>query len=508
MNKKFINILIGVMTIALIGLSWLQASWINSSLHLNEQQFDKNVVAALNEVANTLEMQEWEKLSNYVNNGFVSSYLNQNPGHSDSSHADGRLVHEHSPLPSNFRLKPNYSPEELINLVTATDGCNCEKCKTARALQAVAQQDYFKGLNQLPLSERINLPLLDTLIKNTLSKYEIDIPFHYAVYANEKENFILADGGFLVAEPEQIIGPGFDNLRQSKYKVPVFDQGTGEAPGELIVYFPQKKQFIWASIRNTLLASILFIAIIIFSFAYTVLTIFRQKKISEMKTDFINNMTHEFKTPIATISLATDSITNPKISGDPEKVKRFAGIIKQENRRMNEQVEKVLQIAKLDKTDFNLKITDVNLHDIIRNAASNISLQVEQKGGKITMDLKAENPHIKADATHITNIIHNLLDNANKYSPEKPDIRITTQNRGKGVEITVQDHGLGMNKEAQKHIFDKFYRIHTGNRHDVKGFGLGLAYVKAIVDAHKGRISVQSKPEKGSTFTLFLPFKH
>ena len=508
MNKKIIHILIGIMTLAMIGLSWLQASWINSSLRLNEQRFDKNVMAALNEVAGDLELKEWEKLSNYVNNGFVNNFLNQGGTHTDSSHADGQLVHQHTPLPSGFKPKKNYSPEELIQLLTGTDGCHCEKCQVTRAMQALTQKDYFQGLNQLPLAERIDLPLLDTLIKSTLRKYEIDIPFHYGVYANDKKNFILADGGFLIAEPEQIIGPGFDNLRQSKYKVPLFDQGATAPPGELIVFFPQKKQFIWSSIWNTLMASIAFIAIIILSFAYTVLTIFRQKKISEMKTDFINNMTHEFKTPIATISLATDSITNPKIAGNPEKVKRFADIIKQENRRMNEQVEKVLQIAKLDKTDFNLKLTEVHLHDLIRKAVENISLQVEKKGGHITMDLKAENDRIKADATHITNIIHNLLDNANKYSPEKPDILIATRNRGKGVEIIVRDKGLGMNKEAQKHIFDKFYRIHTGNRHDVKGFGLGLAYVKAITDAHKGHISVQSKPEKGSTFTLFLPFNH
>ncbi len=498
MKKNIIYILIAVMTAALLGLSWLQLMWIKSAISLNEQQFDKNVIAALNEVSNTLKELEWDKSIEYSDNGYLQSFLRTNsPKHEK---------HAREPHANQSITTPIYTRKELEKIVSASAGCNCDKCVSARIQQYELQRRYFEGLNQLPLAERIDLPLLDTLIKNTLRKYEIDIPFHYGVYSFEKQNFILADGGFLVAAgPEQIIGPGFDNLRQSKYKVPIFAREM-EVPGELTVFFPDKRKYIWASLWKTLVASILFMGIIIFSFAYTILTIFRQKKISEMKTDFINNMTHEFKTPIATISLAADSITNPKIAGNPQKVTRFADIIKQENRRMNEQVEKVLQIAQLDKRDFSLRIAEINLHDLIRNAVENLSLQVEKKNGSITTNLLAQNPLIRADATHIANIIHNLLDNANKYSPEKPDILITTRNKNNGVEISIRDRGIGMNKEALKHIFDKFYRIHTGDRHDVKGFGLGLAYVKAIVDAHHGYIRVDSKPGKGSTFTVFLPF--
>jgi two-component system phosphate regulon sensor histidine kinase PhoR len=225
-----------------------------------------------------------------------------------------------------------------------------------------------------------------------------------------------------------------------------------------------------------------------------------------MKTDFINNMTHEFKTPIATISLATDSISSPLIVNHPDKIKRFVDIIRQENRRMNSQVERVLQIAQLDKKDFQLRLADVNLHDLIRQAVDNFSLQIENREGTLTLDLQATRPVISGDATHLASVVHNLLDNANKYSPEKPDITIRTRNVPNGVAITVEDNGVGISKETRKHIFDKFYRVHTGNVHDVKGFGLGLSYVKAIVTAHKGFVDVHSELGKGSAFTLTFPF--
>lgn len=226
-----------------------------------------------------------------------------------------------------------------------------------------------------------------------------------------------------------------------------------------------------------------------------------------MKNDFINNMTHEFKTPLATISLAVDSINNPVILNNPDKVKRFANIIKQENTRMNGQVEKVLQMAIIDKNDFNLNFTNIDLHDIIEKAVDNIILQIEKKEGEIHTNLKATNHFISGDQTHISNIIYNLLDNANKYSNEKPEIVITTQDVPDGIEIIVKDNGIGISKEAKKHIFDKFYRVHTGNLHDVKGFGLGLSYVKTMTQAHNGKIDVVSELGKGSSFIIVLPTK-
>jgi two-component system phosphate regulon sensor histidine kinase PhoR len=226
-----------------------------------------------------------------------------------------------------------------------------------------------------------------------------------------------------------------------------------------------------------------------------------------MKTDFINNMTHEFKTPIATISLATDSIVSPIILQSPDKIKRFVDIIRQENRRMNSQVERVLQMALIDKKEFQLRLESVDIHALIQQAVDNFSLQVERREGAIKSQLQAEQPIIEGDSTHITSVIHNLLDNANKYSPEKPQITISTRNVPMGLEITVSDNGIGISKEARKNIFDKFYRVSTGNIHDVKGFGLGLSYVKAILTAHKGLIDVKSEPGKGSSFIITFPLR-
>ena len=225
-----------------------------------------------------------------------------------------------------------------------------------------------------------------------------------------------------------------------------------------------------------------------------------------MKTDFINNMTHEFKTPIATISLASDSITNQTVISNPDKIKRFAGIIKQENTRMLNQVEKVLQMAKIDKKDFELKLTQVNMHDVILQAAVNTRLKLGKRNGTLDVTLTASNSIIEGDMTHLSNIIHNLLDNAEKYSNEVPKIVIETLNISGGIEVNIKDNGIGMTQDSIKHIFDKFYRVHTGNRHDVKGFGLGLSYVKALMDAHNGRIKVKSELGSGSTFSLFFPF--
>ena len=195
------------------------------------------------------------------------------------------------------------------------------------------------------------------------------------------------------------------------------------------------------------------------------------------------------------------------ILSNADKVKRFADIIKQENKRMNSQVEKVLQMALLDKRDFQLKLTNINLHDVIVQAASNTNLQVEKRDGAVTTFLEAENPNIEGDLTHVSNLVHNLLDNANKYSPKSPTISVYTKNVANGVQLTVQDEGIGMSKEARKHIFDKFYRVHTGNLHDVKGFGLGLSYVKAMMTAHNGQIDVKSELGKGSSFILTFPFR-
>jgi two-component system phosphate regulon sensor histidine kinase PhoR len=225
-----------------------------------------------------------------------------------------------------------------------------------------------------------------------------------------------------------------------------------------------------------------------------------------MKSDFINNMTHEFKTPIATISLAADTITNPKVINDEPSIRHFIGMIKKENSRMDKKVETILQMASLDKKEIHFRFENLSLHEVIEHAVDTIDIIIRQRNGRVTMKLNAQEPVVCGDSEHIFNLVNNLLDNAIKYSPESPDITIETQNKGNGIMMSVSDKGTGMTKSVQAKIFERFYRQSSGNVHDVKGFGLGLNYVRAIVDAHKGNITVTSEPGKGSRFDVYLPF--
>jgi two-component system phosphate regulon sensor histidine kinase PhoR len=255
-----------------------------------------------------------------------------------------------------------------------------------------------------------------------------------------------------------------------------------------------------------IIGSILFTLIIITAFFLTIRALLRQKKLSEIKSDFINNMTHEFKTPLATISLAVDALKNEKVVASPEKSAYFIDIIKEENKRMNKQVETILQAALLDRKEIQLNLKMLSVHQIINNAVKNISLPLQEKNGKINLQLDAASDMIMADELHITNIIGNLLDNAVKYAkPEGVSIQISTKNTNQKLIISIKDNGIGMSKETLSRIFEKFYRAHTGNIHNVKGFGLGLSYVKSVVEAHKGIIKPESSLGVGSNFIISIP---
>ena len=273
----------------------------------------------------------------------------------------------------------------------------------------------------------------------------------------------------------------------------------------LSVIVPNQKGLIWKEMIWFIIGAILFTIIITTAFFITVRTLLKQKKLSEIKSDFINNMTHEFKTPLATISLAVDALKNDKVTGNKEKTDYFTGIIKEENKRMNKQVETILQAALLDKKEVQLNLKRLLAHDLITSALNNINLQVEEKGGTIDVELDAENDLILADEVHFTNVINNLLDNAVKYSKDNLHIKLSTKSTGSHLKIKIEDNGIGMNKETLHRIFEKFYRAHTGNVHNVKGFGLGLSYVKTMVDAHHGTIKAESVLGKGSCFLITMP---
>lgn len=504
MSKKVIWTIIGLMTMAVVGIVWLQMDLIRTSIIINEEKFDANVFTSLNAVVRSLEEEEDRQAFLHYENGYANIHRGNIP-------PSGTVKDINIGLSSYAKDKANGETILLDHLraqFTTTEPL-CNNCKQEINGNAQKRIAYINSnnLTQLPLKERVNIDYLTQTINQHLNNNGVNTGYHYGVYSKKEGEFIYVDDQDVQNRPiTEASNEVINNLNGTKYKVFLYPDKKGSS-GMLMMHFPNRSRVVWSSMWGNLLGIASFTTIVLLCFAFTVNVIFRQKKVSEMKTDFINNMTHEFKTPIATISLAADSITSPMIMGKAEKVQRFANIIKQENKRMNSQVEKVLQMAVIDKEEFSLKISDINLNEVINRAADNITLQVEKKDGKVTTDLKATTPIIKGDLTHVSNVINNLLDNANKYSPEKPEISIATRNVANGVEVIISDKGVGMDKEARKHIFDKFYRVHTGNLHDIKGFGLGLSYVKAIMTAHKGRVEVKSELGNGSSFILVFPFE-
>jgi two-component system, OmpR family, phosphate regulon sensor histidine kinase PhoR len=283
------------------------------------------------------------------------------------------------------------------------------------------------------------------------------------------------------------------------------DLQNPEAIENLIVVMPDYKSIVMKQMRWMILGVVFFTLVIVSAFFFTVRALLRQKKLSEIKNDFINNMTHEFKTPLATISLAVDALRNEKVMYDRQKSDYFSGIIKEENKRMNKQVETILQAALLEKQELQLNLQLIHVHQIISKVMENFALQFQEKSAKSDLQLNAKQDLIKADEVHFTNLVTNLIDNAVKYSKDHLILKITTHNTNKNLVLRIEDNGIGMNKETQRRIFEKFFRAHTGNIHNVKGFGLGLSYVKTVVDAHHGKIRVDSTLGKGTAFTIDFP---
>ena len=278
----------------------------------------------------------------------------------------------------------------------------------------------------------------------------------------------------------------------------------------LIVVVPKIEKIVTKDLLPQLIFSIVLLLVIITAFYLTVSTMIRQKKLSEIKNDFINNMTHEFKTPLATISLAVDALKNEKVTGDPQKLGYFRSIIKEENQRMNRQVETILKSALMERQEVELNLKPINVHEVIQDVADNFILRLQEKQGQLETNLQAQHFMIDADEVHFSNLINNLLDNAVKYSKENvpPTVSISTFSTPKKISIKIEDNGIGMTRETLKRIFEKFYRAHTGNIHNVKGFGLGLSYVKTVVEAHGGTIKADSVIGKGSCMTIELPLKN
>lgn len=398
--------------------------------------------------------------------------------------------------------------EQLITLVTFDVGEKLieEKGKLSpfekkRSRDALTPLDIFPAsIANSFTADEIRVKIRKIFHDHGLKK----LPFEFAIFP---ANLIGDD-----LTSEQYAELAKDTIENKQFvtalSAPSGSNTEGVAPEELLaIIVPHLKTVVWRQLIWMVAGAVLFTIIIFTAFFITVRALLKQKKLSEIKSDFINNMTHEFKTPLATISLAVDALKNEKVVNDRGKTDYFTGIIKEENKRMNKQVETILQAAMLDKQEIQLNLKLVHAHDLINAAVNNVRLPMEEKQGQLDIQLNAANDDMFVDEVHFTNVVNNLLDNAMKYSKDHPVIKLCTSNVSGYFKIKIEDNGIGMNKETLHRIFEKFYRAHTGNIHNVKGFGLGLSYVKTIIDAHKGKIKADSTLGKGSCFIIEFPQK-
>ncbi len=350
--------------------------------------------------------------------------------------------------------------------------------------------------SRLDVYDYIHPDLLDSLVTAELKCMRLEGQYYYGIY--NKTNNRVAFGCY----------EGFEkDLINSPYQ---FSVSSIYRPGNyyLSVYFPGKTVILIRMIGYWLLWSALFLLVLIFSFVYVIFNLLQQKKISEIKNDFINNMTHEFKTPIATTCLAAEMMQREEVLNDPNRIKKYAGIIQDENSRLQNQIEQVLHVAAMEQNGPAFKMKKLSVHGLLESVVESFELLIKERNADITLHLDAPNPLVTGDKFHLLNVFYNLLDNALKYSPTNPKIDILTQNQGNQLIITFKDNGIGISHEHQKDIFKNLFRVPTGNIHEVRGFGLGLYYAKTVIEHHHGRIQLKSEPGAGSAFSIFLNSNH
>ncbi len=526
MNKRIIIGLVLLMGISLLGIVAVQLYWFNNSVDVRNELFDRSVNDAMNKAVRRLETGHDLKVIRrvgQVDSLVVNQHLNgipvppppPPPGFEDQDY-----VVKRDTITRTISFSTSDSPlGKKKNYIVMSASKSGKKNNSVKILT----EDHFSILNDSDINTG---PETDTIIGRKIKQLRTlsdQIRIEYSGWETGRhidelqlKKFLqeeLLDRAIPIDFNISVLGsdtlPAWNskgNENRKWYKVNLFPDDIFRKKLELAVNFPERDHFIGRKTMLLLGLSLVFTLIIFLTFILSIYQIIRQKKISEMKSDFINNMTHEFKTPIATISIAADSIANDKVIHEEERVRFFAGMIKKENIRMNEQVERILQIARLDRKEFEFKFEAVDVHPLVEAAVEGIVLQIEKRGGTIETRLEATNPVVTTDPIHFTNLVFNLLDNANKYSPEAPVIKICTTNADDGILLSVEDNGIGMTKAVQSRIFDKFYRLPSGNIHTIKGFGLGLSYIKAILEANNGRIKVHSEPGKGSRFVVFIPF--
>ena len=523
MNKLFFRLLVVLMSLSLIGIILVQVYWFNSSFENNEEQFKFHVKQVLGNVAEKLQKQE--EYAFYEKYNQLKDSTGKVPQKSDflefryyqrDSRTNETIIYSNSIISEDYDISSTFIDKKLDSVrlknftsnrkteiykdnidnssikTNITPDVQIEKTGKVDLLESAQFEIFYKDITALKsIQERVSAAMLQNLLKSDLNEYGVKTPFEFNVYSNGLATKIKSER--------------FRYNKGETYSIPIFIDNDGNNKYQLLLTFPQKKKFLFSELVGITVLSIIFTLIIIIAYSSALNQLIKQRQISEIKTDFINNMTHEFKTPIATINLALDAIKNPKVIDDKEKVHRYLQMIRDENKRMHAQVENVLRISKLEKRELEISKETNNIHEIIDEAIEHVNLIIEDRQGIITTHFDATRTTVLLNDVHFTNVIVNVLDNAIKYSPEIPIIDVYTENVKDFVIIKIKDQGAGMSKVAQKRIFEKFYREHTGDLHNVKGHGLGLAYVKRIIEDHNGQIFVESEKGKGSTFIIKVP---
>lgn len=550
MNKRAIYLVIILMTITVIVLFSIQFYWMQNAIALREANFSRNVKDAMSNVIYKLEKLEVaDKIRSkmYRNkqgqqllhtiDSINSIYENEiDAGRADTNQKDSSAVsknifnvtsekinvtvlQEHtgeiiktydttivsiqkrldSPDPDASVLSDmpalSFGIDSLLSKDLDNVKSNINNYLDKTGLVNDVFNDLFNFKHYDAIENRLNFIMLDSMIIRELRNSGIYTEYEFGVYSPMRNVMIIEKTGHY-----------HKKLLEEGYAFNIFPRDLFMTPEYIMIYFPNKNLYLYMQNWPLILISFVLILVIAFSFVYTITTIFRQKKLSEMKNDFINNMTHEFKTPISTISLTCEALTDKDVPKTETGFDNYINIISEENKRLGSMAEKILQTAVIDKGQLNLHKELIDIHTIIEDVIHSIQIHVDVKNGSISKSFKARNHYITADKTHITNVIYNLFDNAIKYTPDKPCILISTQNMLKGISIVISDNGIGISKANQKKIFEKLYRVSTGNVHNVKGFGLGLHYVKTIIESHGGHVDVESELKKGTKIKIYLPF--
>lgn len=545
MNKTKISIIIGAISLAVIGLIAIQFYWMNHAIEVQERLFDENVRGILESVSKDLERKELQNFivtaktfdidsSHYKfiskpqtrflfstgNNEIIdidSMFLNNTNSHKPSNYTsfsqsystdenedsisikvevstDGNIYKDETKIARSNKSKRLYPEQDKTNSNRTFFNFNTNKSsEKPHKSEAIIVYEKFISDLMTPakrLSERIDEKDIKVLLTEKLGENNIDIDFNIKLVKEKTRNTFF-----------------LHNIKKTvpaDFKVRLYPNDPFFRNNYLEVNFPEKKSYVLEEVIGMMILSMLLIVTLISCFGYTIFTLFKQKKLSDLKNDFINNMTHELKTPISTISLACEGLSKPDISEKPKRLKKYANVISEENKRLSDQVTKILQMAVLDRSEFSFE--QIDFHKLVNDVKKSFQMRVEEKSGIIEIAYQSIHKNIEADLTHFKNMLNNLVDNAIKYCDKFPKIKIEIKDFSDSeIEICISDNGIGLSKEEQEMVFEKFYRVSTGDQHDVKGFGLGLSYVKVISDAHHGQIELDSKKGVGTSFKIRVP---